>query len=177
MASDFLSTSTSVFRSYKLLGERAMEQISDEALSLSVSTESNSIAVIVRHLQGNMLSRWTDFLSSDGEKEWRERDAEFEVGRASREQLMAWWNEGWDCLFQSMAELNEDDLTKTIRIRAEKHSVVEAIVRQLTHTAYHVGQIVYVAKMLSPLGWNSLTVPRGQSKQFDAEMRRKHDSQ
>ncbi len=174
MTTSFLESSAAIFRSYKVLAEGALKQISDEALCLSVTAESNSIAVIVKHLHGNMLSRWTDFLSTDGEKEWRERDAEFEVGRVERAELMRWWEDGWACLFDSLSQLNDSDLNKIVKIRAEKHSVMEAIQRQLTHSAYHVGQIVYLAKMLSPAGWTSLSVARGKSKEYEAEMRKKY---
>ena len=174
MHTDFLSSTKAVFQSYKTLGERSLQQVSDEALSLTVNNESNSIAVIVKHLYGNMLSRWTDFLTTDGEKEWRDRDAEFEVDRVTREQLMQWWNDGWKCLFENFDALTEEDLQRVVRIRAEKHSALEAIQRQVGHTAYHVGQIVYLAKMFSLGNWQTLTVARGMSKQFNEDMLKKH---
>ncbi len=175
MSPEYLLPTRAAFQSYKSLGERALSQTSEEALSLSVTSESNSIAVIIQHLHGNMLSRWTDMLSTDGEKEWRDRDAEFEPVRRSRAELMDLWNKGWECLFSSFDALQEEDLPRIILIRSEKHTVVEAIQRQLGHTAYHVGQIVYLAKMFSMGTWQTLSVAKGASKQFNEEMRRRNE--
>ncbi len=174
MTSDFLASSTAVFLSYRSLGERAIAQVSDEALNRQEDEECNSIATIVKHLHGNMISRWTDFLTSDGEKENRHRDNEFEVEALSRQELMNRWNAGWECLFASMSSLSSADVEREVLIRAEAHSVLEAIQRQIGHTAYHVGQIVMLAKMYRKSDWQSLTVPRGQSEQFNAQMRAKH---
>jgi hypothetical protein len=168
MKVNYLESVIKQFEYYKLLGEKTFSQVSDEQLFWQYNGESNSIATIVKHLWGNMLSRWTDFLSSDGEKEWRDRDAEFENDIKSREELMARWNEGWKCFFDTMNALNEEDLDKEIFIRNQGHSVMEAINRQLAHYPYHVGQIVYIGKMLCDENWKSLSIPRGNSKQYNS---------
>ncbi len=164
------------FRSYKQLGEKAMLQVSDEALHWQFNEESNSIATIVNHLHGNMLSRWTDFLTSDGEKPWRQRDAEFEVHELSRAELMRRWEEGWRCLFSAIEELAEEDLYRTVLIRHEEHSVAEAINRQIAHYAYHVGQIVYIARMVKGSTWTSLSIPKNGTAEFNARMKEKGES-
>lgn len=152
-----------------MLGEKAMQQVDDAALVWQYNAESNSIAIIVQHLWGNMRSRWTDFLASDGEKPWREREAEFESVISSRTELMEKWNEGWACLFAALHALQPEDLEKTVYIRNMGHSVVEAINRQLAHYAYHVGQIVYIARMMSGSGWQSLSIPKGGSEAYNSE--------
>lgn len=157
------------FKYYKMLGEKAMSQISEEQLFLSLNEESNSIAIIVKHLWGNMMSRWTDFLNSDGEKEWRMRDQEFENDINNRAELEIRWNEAWDCLFSALTSLKEEDFGKTIYIRNQGHSISEAIYRQLAHYPFHIGQIVFLAKMYSNKNWESLSIPRGQSDQFNAK--------
>jgi uncharacterized damage-inducible protein DinB len=169
MPSNFLSTAQKQFNYYKLLGEKTFAQLSDEQLFLQLNEESNSIATIVKHLWGNMLSRWIDFLTTDGEKEWRQRDAEFENDIKSRAELLEKWNEGWACLFNAIDALTEDDLTKEIFIRNEKHSVIEAITRQLAHYPYHVGQIVFIGKVFCNEKWNSLSIPKGNSQAYNAE--------
>jgi hypothetical protein len=166
----YLKDATDLFRYYKRLGDRAIEQAPDEALAAALDEESNSIAIIVKHLTGNMRSRWTDFLTSDGEKPDRDRDSEFEVPPATRGELLALWEPSWKIVFDGLASLVETDLTRTIYIRGEAHSVMQAINRNLTHTAYHVGQIVYLAKHFAGLKWNTLTVPRGKSSQFNARV-------
>lgn len=166
---DYLESVIKQFEYYKTLGERAMAQLPDEQLFWQYNEDSNSVYIIVKHLWGNMLSRWTDFLTSDGEKEWRDRDAEFENDAQTREQLMAKWNEGWACFLGSLRSLKEDDLDKIIYIRNQGHTVMEAINRQLAHYPYHVGQIVHIAKMGAKDGWQSLTIPKGNSKSFNAE--------
>jgi len=163
----YLKDSIEVFRYYKKLAERAMAQLADDQLFTALDQESNSIAVIVKHMAGNMRSRWTDFLLSDGEKPDRNRDAEFENPPATREALLALWEQGWGCLFQALEPLTDADLTRTITIRGEAHSVTQAINRQLAHYPYHCGQIVFLAKHLNPAGWKSLTVPRGKSQDFN----------
>jgi len=157
------------FKYYKMLGEKSMSQISEEQLFLSLNEESNSIAIIVKHLWGNMMSRWTDFLNSDGEKEWRMRDQEFENDINNRAELDIRWNEAWDCLFSALTSLKEEDFGKTIYIRNQGHSISEAIYRQLAHYPYHIGQIVFLAKMYSNKNWESLSIPRGQSDQFNTK--------
>ena len=156
------------FDYYKMLGDQTFEQVSDEQLFWQYNEESNSIGIIVKHLWGNMLSRWTDFLSSDGEKEWRNRDAEFDADIRNREELVQKWEEGWNCLFQAIDPLTDDDLNKEIYIRNQGHSVIEAINRQLAHYAYHIGQIVFIGKMIQSNAWQSLSIPKGGSKAFNA---------
>jgi hypothetical protein len=158
------------FRQLKNLADRALAQVRDEDLFVTLDPESNSLAILIQHMAGNMRSRWTDFLTSDGEKPDRNRDAEFEVAEGtSRADLQARWEEGWRCLFQTLTALSEEDLTLTVLIRAEPHSVIKAINRQLTHYGYHVGQIVFLAKHFASDHWRTLSVPRGKSRQFNAE--------
>lgn len=157
------------FRYYKSLGEKAMAQLDEKTLFHQPNEDSNSIATIVKHLWGNMLSRWTDFLTTDGEKEWRERDAEFENDLQSKEAMMQKWEEGWACLFDALASITDSDLSMIIYIRNEGHTVLEAINRQLAHYSYHVGQIVYAAKLLKNGGWESLSIPKNQSAAYNQE--------
>lgn len=169
MENNYLESAIKQFLYYKSLGEKAMHQVSDEDLFRMYHADTNSIAIIVKHLWGNMLSRWTDFLTTDGEKEWRARDAEFENDPLSREALLQKWEEGWQVLFDALHALQPHHLEQIVYIRQEKHTVVEAINRQLAHYAYHVGQIVFACKMLATDGWQSLSIPRGQSQQFNAQ--------
>jgi hypothetical protein len=148
------------FQRYKSLGEKSLARIPDDRLSWQPDPEVNSAVVIVKHLHGNMLSRWTDFLTSDGEKDWRKRDYEFEEEDLTRQELEKLWQEGWECLFKSLEDLKADDIHKTVYIRAEPHSVIEAIHRQLGHYAYHVGQLVTLAKITREGEWKSLSMPR-----------------
>jgi Protein of unknown function (DUF1572) len=166
----YVKDSTDLFRYYKRLGDRAMAQAPDEALFTSLDAQSNSIAIIVKHLAGNMRSRWTDFLSSDGEKPGRNRDSEFEAPPKTRMELAVLWESSWKILFEALAPLTDADLPRTIRIRGEAHSVMQAISRNLGHTAYHVGQIVYLAKHFTGSNWTALTVPRGKSVEFNAKV-------
>lgn len=152
---------------YKSLGEDAMKQVGDEELFWQYEENSNSIAIIVKHVSGNMLSRWTNFLNSDGEKETRDRDGEFEYTIGSRKELMTIWDQGWDCLFNTLNELNPNDLQKTIYIRNTGHLVSEAINRQLAHYAMHVGQIIFIAKILTKDKWQSLSIAKGASDGFN----------
>lgn len=151
---------------YKLLGEQTFAQVSDEQLFWQYNAESNSIGTIVKHLAGNMLSRWTDFLTSDGEKESRAREAEFDNDMVSREAMLQLWEPGWKTLFEALRSLTEADLDKIIYIRNQGHTVLEAINRQLAHYPYHIGQIVFIGKMLSH-DWHSLSIPRGGSKTYN----------
>lgn len=160
MTSDYLQSARNQFEQYKLLGEKAINQLPDEKLFWKYNDESNSIANIVQHMSGNMISRWTDFLTTDGEKAWRQRDAEFEDVIKTKEVLLQKWNEGWKCFFDTYDSLTPADLDKTITIRAAPHSVMEAINRQLTHYAYHVGQMIYIGKMVRNEGWKSLSIPK-----------------
>ena len=164
-----LQNTITVFRYYKTLGEKAMAQVKDQALFHMPDEKSNSISIIVKHLHGNMLSRWTDFLTSDGEKEWRNRDDEFEEDATTREEVMKKWEAGWNCLFQALEGLVVDDMHKIVYIRNMGQTVLEAIMRQLAHYAYHVGQIVYLARMYNEGDWTSLSIPKGQSQQFNQE--------
>jgi len=166
----YVKDSFDILRYYKKLGEQAMAQASDEALLATPDPESNSIAIIVKHLAGNMRSRWTDFLTSDGEKPDRYRDAEFESAPRTRAEILALWESAWKIVFDSLAPLTDEDLGRTIRIRGERHSVMQAINRQLAHYAYHIGQIVYIAKHYSADRWKALTIPRGKSADFNARV-------
>jgi len=167
---EYLRVCAGNFRSMKTLAERALEQVADDDLRWAPDAESNSITVIVKHLAGNMLSRWTDFLTSDGEKPDRHRDEEFVDTIETREELLAVWERGWGRLFASLEALGGDDLDRTIRIRGVEHSVVDAINRQLVHAAEHVGQIIYIAKHRRAGEWRSLSVPRGKSEEFNARL-------
>ena len=166
----YLKDSIDVFRYYKKLGERAMAQCPDDALFESLDAESNSIAIIVKHMAGNMRSRWTDFLTTDGEKPDRNRDTEFEDAPKTRAELMELWERGWKHVFDALEPLGDEDLVRTITIRTEPHSVMQAINRQVAHYSYHVGQIVYVAKHLAGNKWQTLTVPKKKSAEFNARV-------
>lgn len=163
----FLTTAIRQFEQYKKLGEKTIAQLDDASLFISANEDSNSIATIVKHMWGNMLSRWTDFLTTDGEKDWRKRDAEFENDIKTRMEVLEKWEAGWQCLFDTLSTLSTDDLEKTIFIRGEGQTVMQAILRQLTHYAYHVGQIVFAGKMLAKEGWNSLSIPKGGSHTYN----------
>jgi hypothetical protein len=166
----YLANAISEFRLLKKQGERAMQQLSDEQFFVALDAESNSVAVIAKHLAGNMRSRWTDFLTGDGEKPDRFRDQEFLLDvDTSRQQVMEWWDEGWQLVFNALEPLQPEDAMRTILIRQEPHTVVQAINRQLTHYATHVGQIVFLAKHLKSSAWQTLSVPRGQSEQFNQQ--------
>jgi len=164
-----LKNTISVFEYYKSLGEKAMAQISDEALFHMPDEKSNSIGVIIKHLHGNMLSRWTDFLTTDGEKEWRDRDSEFEEAIETREAIMKQWEEGWTCVFNALHTLQPEDIDKTVYIRSMGQSVLEAVMRQMAHYAYHIGQIVYLARWLNEGNWTTLTIPKGGSADYNRE--------
>ena len=166
----YLKDAIDLLRYYKRLGERAMEQAPDEALFAALDADSNSIAIIVKHLVGNMRSRWTDFLTTDGEKPDRNRDAEFESPPKARAELMALWEAGWKHVFDALALLRDADLNRAVYIRTESHSVMQAINRQIAHYSYHVGQIVYLAKHFAESNWSSLTVPPGKSAEFTARV-------
>ncbi|HKM83004.1 MAG TPA: DUF1572 domain-containing protein [Candidatus Acidoferrum sp.] len=168
----YIQDSTELFRYYKKLAERAIAQCPDEGLFATLNEESNSIAIIVKHLVGNMRSRWTDFLTSDGEKPDRHRDTEFEEPARSREELLAAWEHGWKYLFDALGGLSDADLTRTVYIRTEPHSVMQAINRQMAHYSYHVGQITFLAKHFAAKSgnWTALTVPRKQSAAFNARV-------
>src|SRR5438309_2481959 len=165
-----LKDSTEVLRYYKRLAERAMAQVPDEALVSAPDGESNSIAIIVKHLAGNMRSRFTDFLTSDGEKPDRKRDTEFEAPPKTRAELMAMWEAGWQHVFDALTPLTDADLGRKVYIRSEAHSVTQAINRQIAHYTYYVGQIVYVANHFAGAKWTALTIPRGKSEEFTSRV-------
>jgi hypothetical protein len=160
------------FMEYKSLGEKAMSQLTDEELVWMPNTESNSIAIIIQHMHGNMVSRWTNFLTEDGEKEWRKRDSEFEEQQLPRKALMDRWDAGWKTLLDAIGSLQSGDLEKTVTIRSQPLTVIDAINRQFAHYSYHIGQIVYIAKMIKELAWKSLSIPKARSGQFNDEMSR-----
>jgi hypothetical protein len=173
LTNSYLQDSLGLFRYYKKLAERAMEQCPDDGLFATLDPESNSISIIVKHMVGNMRSRWRNFLTTDGEKADRNRDTEFEDAAKSRAELMAMWGAGWKYLFDALEPLTEEDLTRVITIRTEPHSVMQAINRQTAHYAHHVGQIVFAAKHFATAKngkWDSLSVPRGHSAQFAADV-------
>ncbi|TDO72826.1 uncharacterized protein DUF1572 [Flavobacterium chryseum] len=165
----YLESVKKQFLYYKMLGEKAMDQLEPEQLFVSVNEDTNSIATIIKHISGNMLSRWTDFLTSDGEKEWRNRDAEFENDLQSKEEVLATWNKGWDCFLDALNSLKAEQLSDIIYIRNEGHTVIEAINRQLAHYPYHIGQIVFYAKQLKNSSWDSLSIPKNKSGNYNAE--------
>lgn len=166
----YIEDSVAVFRYYKRLAERAMEQVADDQLFAVLDDEANSIAIIVKHMAGNMRSRWTDFLTTEGEKPDRNRDTEFVDAPATRDALLAIWEDGWNRLFAAIEPLTDDDLRRAVAIRGEAHSVMQAINRQLAHYPYHVGQIVLLAKHFASDHWQSLTVPRNKSAEFNRKI-------
>ncbi len=169
MESNYIESIIKQFQYYKHLGESTIERLSDEELSYMPNEASNSVAIIVKHLWGNMMSRWTDYLTTDGEKTWRDRDAEFENDINSRNDLLEKWEEGWQCVFNALEITKGEDLEKIVYIRNQGHTIIEVINRQLAHYAYHVGQIVYLGKMLKDQGWESLSVPKNQSNAYNQE--------
>jgi hypothetical protein len=171
LAEHYLEDALSNFRDYKKLAERAFEQVTDEEFFRALDEESNSLAVIVRHMSGNMLSRWTDFLTTDGEKPDRNRDMEFVISpETTRDDVMERWEQGWRCLFAALEALRPEDVLRKVLIRNEEHTVVEAVNRQLTHYSYHTGQLVFLAKHFRSTAWKSLSVPRNRSAEFNAYM-------
>ena len=171
-AASYLDEAFRAFRGYKRMADGALNQLDDREFFHVPDTESNSVALIVKHMAGNLRSRWTDFYASDGEKPDRHRDTEFEKAEAdTRESLMELWESGWATLFEIVDSMKPDDLTRTVTIRDEPHSVIKAVNRQLAHYAYHVGQIVFLAKHFAGERWQSLSIPRGQSEIFNAKMR------
>jgi hypothetical protein len=167
IAAAFLSAAINAFEANKRLADRAVEQVPDDMLHVSLDANTNSIAVIMKHVAGNLISRWTDFLTTDGEKPWRNRDDEFVDSFGSRAELLELWERGWACLLKSLRGLKSNDLEKTVLIRGEAHSVPLALERSLGHTCYHIGQIVQVARIHAGEKWNTLTIPRGGSEQFN----------
>jgi hypothetical protein len=167
IAAEFLSASINAFEANKRLADRAVEQVPDDKLHAALDVHTNSIAVIMKHIAGNLASRWTDFLTTDGEKPWRNRDGEFVEIAGSRAELLEMWERGWACLLTTLKGLKREDLERTVTIRGEPHTVPLALERSLGHTCYHIGQIVQVARIHAGEKWNTLTIPRGGSDQFN----------
>jgi uncharacterized damage-inducible protein DinB len=173
----YISDSVELFRYYKRMAENAMAQCPDDKLCAELDTQSNSISIIVKHMAGNMRSRWTDFLTTDGEKADRQRDTEFETPMETRREILAVWEAGWKLLFDALTALTDDDLGKTVRIRTEAHSVMQAINRQVAHYSYHIGQIVYLARHFAGGQWKTLTIPKKKSGEFNARVGARERSQ
>ncbi|MGI8734607.1 MAG: DUF1572 family protein [Pyrinomonadaceae bacterium] len=174
IAQHYLEDSLASFRAYKKLAEKALAQVSDDELFAAIDEESNSIGVIMKHMAGNMLSRWTDFLTSDGEKPDRNRDMEFVIeSQTTKAELVVYWEKGWDCVFKAVEQLQPDDFARKVSIRGEEHTIVQAINRQLTHYAYHIGQIVFLAKHFRSVDWKSLSIPRNRSAGFNEYLEKK----
>jgi len=173
---DYLADALSSFRAYKKLADKAIEQTKDDELFVTLDEESNSIAVVMKHMAGNMISRWTDFLTTDGEKPDRNRDMEFVIeSSTTRSDVLAYWERGWKCVFDAVEPLTAEDFEKTVTIRGQTHTIVQAINRQMTHYAYHVGQVVFLAKHFRSTDWQSLSVPRNKSAQFNQFMKESGD--
>lgn len=161
------------FEYYKSLGDKTFGQLTDEQMFWQYNDESNSIAVIVKHIAGNMLSRWTNFLTEDGEKSWRNRDGEFINTFTTKDEVLGFWEKGWECFFDALEKINDDNMYSTTYIRGEAHPVIDAVLRQLAHYPYHIGQIVYIAKMIKNEDWNTLSIARNRSQEFNTEMKNK----
>lgn len=165
--SNYLVSVKNQFLYYKTIGEKAINQLDENQLFICLNQDTNSIATIVKHLSGNMLSRWTDFLTTDGEKEWRNRDKEFEEFTTTKQDLFLLWDKGWNCFFNALNSILPDQLSTIIYIRNEGHTVLEAINRQLAHYPYHIGQIIFYAKLLKITDWESLSIPKNQSNNYN----------
>ncbi|HZG25887.1 MAG TPA: DUF1572 family protein [Chitinophagaceae bacterium] len=172
----FLQSAISRLRYYKELADKTFLQLEDTDFHFQPSSQSNSLAVIIRHMSGNMLSRWTNFLTEDGEKPWRQRDEEFNTRFQAKEELLEIWSKGWDCLLGTLETLTEEDLLKTVYIRHEPLTVTDAINRQLAHYPYHVGQIVFIGKMIRDDKWQSLSIEKDKSDEFNEGMKNRHSS-
>jgi len=159
------------FGYYKSLGDKTFAQLSEEQFFWQYNEESNSIAIIIKHIAGNMLSRWTSFLTEDGEKSWRNRDLEFVNTFRSKDEVLDYWEKGWKCLFEALDQINEENLHSVIYIRNEAHSVLDAVLRQLAHYPYHVGQIIFIAKMMKNQDWKTLSIARNKSEDFNNDMK------
>src|SRR5437868_666781 len=166
LAKHYLEEAQRQLRGHKRMGEGAMAQLKDEEFFFTLDPESNSVAILVKHIAGNMQSRFTDFLTSDGEKPNRFRDREFELSPATRAEVMTWWEEGWTCVFNAIDPLKPEDVMRTVTIRGEPHTVLQAINRQIAHYAQHIGQIVFLAKHLRSSNWKTLSIPRGKSEEY-----------
>ena len=166
----YLKDSISLFHYYKKLGENAIAQCPDAGLFAALDEENNSLAIVVKHMAGNMRSRWTEFLNSDGEKANRNRDSEFEEAPKTRAEILDLWDGGWKCVFGALEPLSDSQMTQTVKIRGEEHSVMQAINRQVAHYSYHVGQIVMLAKHFAGANWKTLTIPKKKSGEFNADV-------
>jgi hypothetical protein len=170
IATEYLQDAVSSFKAYKKLADKAIDQVNDQELFITLDEEGNSIAVVMKHMAGNMLSRWTDFLNSDGEKPNRNRDMEFVIEEGTtKEAVLAYWERGWQAVFAAVEPLQPQDFERTVSIRGETHTIVQAINRQLTHYSYHIGQIVFLAKHFRSSEWHSLSIPRNRSAEFNAK--------
>ncbi|MFB4168229.1 DUF1572 domain-containing protein [Virgibacillus sp. JSM 102003] len=167
---EYLNVVQERFKSVKDLGDKAISQLSNDEIHWNLNDASNSVAVIAKHLSGNMVSRWSDFLTSDGEKSYRKRDQEFENDISSKQELIAVWEKGWNTLFKTLNGLEGQDLLKSVFIRGESHTALEALERQLAHYAYHIGQIVYIGKQLKGENWETLSIPKGKSEEYLQQM-------
>ncbi len=163
------------FLYYKDIGDKTLSQLSDEQIFWQYNEESNSIAIIIKHVAGNMLSRWTNFLTEDGEKEWRDRDLEFINTFTTKNEVLEYWEKGWSCLFEALEQITDENINSTIYIRGEAHSVLDAVFRQLAHYPYHIGQIIYIGKMMKNEDWQTLSIARNKSTDFNLEMHSKFD--
>jgi hypothetical protein len=169
ITTEIIAAAINAFEANKRMADRAVAQVPDDKLHVALDANTNSIAVIMKHVAGNLLSRWTDFLTTDGEKPWRHRDGEFVESFKSRAELLEFWERGWACLIKTLRSLTPEDLGKTVFIRGEPHSVPLALERSLGHTCYHIGQIVQVARIHAGEQWNTLTIPRGKSEEFNKQ--------
>jgi len=169
MNSSYLSSIFKQFKYYKSLGDKTFEQLTEEQIHRQYNTESNSVAIIVKHIVGNMLSRWTSFLTQDGEKEWRNRDQEFKDTYSDKKEMIQAWDKGWNCLFDAIKPLTEEELEQIIYIRNQGHTITEAINRQLAHYSYHIGQLVFLGKMITNNNWKPLSIPKGKSKSYNQD--------
>ncbi len=167
---DFMESAYYEFRRYKALGDKTFAQLSDQDIHWQLAEYDNSVAVIVKHMVGNMLSRWTNFLTEDGEKTWRERDDEFVDTYPGKAEMIASWEKGWKCLFDALSEVNEGNFNSKVKIRNEDHAIMAAVNRQIGHYAYHSGQIVFIGKLIKGKDWVSLSIPKGESKAFNKRM-------
>ncbi|MFC4023029.1 DUF1572 domain-containing protein [Oceanobacillus longus] len=174
VGNEYLKVVQEKFRSVKELGDKTIQQLSEDDIHWALNKSSNSISIIVKHLSGNMISRWTDFLTSDGEKTNRKRDQEFEDTISSKQEMISYWERGWNTLFKTIDNLNEEDLLKNINIRGESHTVIDAIERQMAHYAYHIGQIVYVGKQIKNEEWQNLSIPKGKSEVYLKQILKNH---
>jgi hypothetical protein len=167
---NYLESAIERLKTYKTLGEKTFDQINDEDIHWQFNEVSNSIAITVKHMVGNMLSRFSNFLTEDGEKPWRHRDAEFKDPYKNKAEMLDRWENGWQCVFNALEPLSESQMQETVLIRNEEHTIIEAVNRQLMHYAYHIGQLVYIARMIKGIDWQSLSIPKGQSKEFNAKL-------